>query len=400
VGIRRGAAAPARRRAPIAASIAILAAGAALYWYWPQISAWVRPQAATPAISRQAAAPPAVPVSIVVAARQDVPVYLTGLGAVQASFTVRIHAQVDGTLQTVQFTEGQHVKKGDVLAKIDGRLFQAALDQAKAKKAQDDAQLIGAEKDLVRAIALAQKNFGSQQNVDQQQAKVDQFKAAIAADEASIATAQTQLDYTTITAPNDGRIGIRLVDPGNLVRASDPGGIANLALMQPSAVVFTLPSRTLDDVREAIARGPVEVVAFDQNNRRALATGTLLMIDNAVDQATSTIRLKAMFPNKDERLWPGDFVNARLLVQTLKNVVAVPSSAVQRGPQGLFAWIVTADNTAEPRAIEVGPTTGNLAVIAAGVNDGERVITDGQYKLRSGATVSVNSRQAADGGAR
>ena len=291
-----------RRIALIAACVAILAAGGAVYWYWPQGAA---PPPARPA------ARPAVPVTVAIATPRDLPVYLTGLGTVQASLTVRIHAQVDGTLQEVLFTEGQHVKKGDVLAKIDPRLFQAALDQAKAKKAQDEAQLIGAEKDLVRAKALAQKDFGSQQNVDQQQAKVDQLKASIAADEAAIATAQTQLDYTTITAPSDGRIGIRLVDPGNLVRASDAGGIANLVLMQPSAVVFTLPSRVLDDVREAMARGPVDVIAFDQNNRRALATGTLLLIDNAVDQATSTIRLKAMFPNDDERLWPGEFVNAR-----------------------------------------------------------------------------------------
>jgi multidrug efflux system membrane fusion protein len=381
----------------IVVSVALLASGA-LYWFWPQASAWVRPEAANPPAPRQTARP-AVPVSIVVAARQDVPVYLTGLGTVQASFTVRIHAQVDGTLQAVLFTEGQHVKKGDVLAKIDPRLFQAALDAAKAKKAQDEAQFIGAEKDLVRAKTLAQRNFGSLQQVDQQQAKVDQFKAAIAADEAAIATAQTQLEYTSITAPHDGRIGIRLVDPGNLVRASDQGGIANLALMQPSAVLFTLPSRTLEDVRAAMGRGPVEVVAYDQNNRRELATGKLLMVDNVVDQATSTIRLKAMFPNEDERLWPGDFVNARLLVQTQRKVIAVPSSAVQRGPQGLFAWLVGANNIAEPRAIEVGPSTGNLTVITAGVNEDERVVIDGQYKLQRGVTVSISSAQAAEAGA-
>jgi membrane fusion protein, multidrug efflux system len=368
-----------RSLALIVACVATFAAGGALYWYWPQGAA---PTPARPA------GRPAVPVSIAVATPRDLPVYLTGLGTVQASLTVRIHSQVDGTLQTVQFTEGQHVKKGDVLATIDPRLFQAALDQAKAKKAQDQAQLIGAEKDLVRAKSLAQKDFGSQQNVDQQQAKVDQFKASIAADEAAIATAQAQLDYTSITAPNDGRIGIRLVDPGNLVRASDAGGIASLVLLQPSAVVFTLPSRTLDDVREAQARGPVEVAAFDQNNRRTLATGKLLLIDNAVDQATSTIRLKAMFPNEDERLWPGDFVNARLLLANQSNVLAVPSSAVQRGPQGLFTWIVTPSDTAEPRAIEVGATTGDLTVIIAGLRPGERIVTDGQYKLQRGAMVT------------
>src|SRR5205085_604957 len=225
----------------------------------------------------------AVPVNIAAVMRQDVPIYGSGLGTVQASFTVGIHPQVDGKLLQVLFTEGQHVKKGDLLAKIDPRLYQAAFDQAKAKKAQDQAQLIGAEKDLVRAKTLAQRDFGSQQAVDQNQAKVDQLKASIAADEAAIATAQTQLDYTTITAPNDGRIGIRLVDAGNLVRASDPSGIANLVLLQPSAVIFTLPSRALDDVRVAMARGPVEVVALDQKNRHALATGKLLLVDNVID---------------------------------------------------------------------------------------------------------------------
>jgi multidrug efflux system membrane fusion protein len=229
-------------------------------------------------------------------------------------------------------------------------------------------------------------------------AKVEQLKAAIAADAAAIETAQTQLDYATITAPHDGRIGIRLVDPGNLVRASDPGGIAMLAMMQPTAVVFTLPSRVLPDVRAAMGRGPVQLTAFDQNNREALALGTLLLVDNTVDQATSTIRLKASFPNEDEKLWPGDFVNARLLVETRKDVIALPSSAVQRGQQGLFAWIVTDKNTAEPRPIEVGPISGNLTIVTAGVNEGERVVTDGQYKLARGAPVSIGGAQTAVAG--
>jgi len=339
-----------------------------------------------------------VPVSVAVATRQDLPIYLTGIGAVQASFTVKIAAQVDGKLQEVLFTEGQRVKKGDVLAKIDPRLFQAALDQAKAKKAQNQALLVAAEKDLVRSKTLAQKDFASQQNVDLQQSKVDQLKAAIAADEAAIETAQTQLDYTSIAAPSDGRIGIRLVDPGNLVRANDAGAIATLMLVQPAAVLFTLPSRALADLRAAMARGPVEVIAFDQNNRQALATGKLLLIDNAIDQATSTMRLKAMFANADERLWPGDFVNARLLLETQANVLAVPSSAVQRGPQGLFAWTVTANNTAEPRAIDVGATTGDLTVVAAGLREGDRVVTDGHYKLVRNAPVSFAAPQSAEAG--
>ena len=339
-----------------------------------------------------------MPVSIAIVSRQDVPIYLTGLGTVQASFTVGIHSQVDGKLQEVLFTEGQHVKKGDVLAKIDPRLFQAALDQAKAKRAQDQAQLTSAEKDLARSKTLVLSNITSQQIVDQQQAKVDQLKAAIAADEAMIQTAQTQLEYTTITAPSDGRMGVRLVDPGNIVHANDQGSLATLVLTQPTAVMFTLPARYLDDVRDAMARGPVEVTAYDQDNRRALATGKLLLVDNVIDQATATIRLKAMFPNEDEKLWPGEFVNAHVLLDTRGNAVVVPSAAVQRGPQGLFVWTVTAKNLAEPRPIEVGPTYEGLTVVASGLSGGERIVTDGQYKLQRDAPVTVTSPPMAGAG--
>ena len=339
-----------------------------------------------------------MPVRIAIVSRQDVPIYLTGLGTVQASFTVGIHSQVDGKLQEVLFTEGQHVKKGDVLAKIDPRLFQAALDQAKAKKAQDQAQLTSAEKDLARSKTLVLSNITSQQIVDQQQAKVDQLKAAIAADEAMIQTAQTQLEYTTITAPSDGRMGVRLVDPGNIVHANDQGSLATLVLTQPTAVMFTLPARYLDDVRDAMTRGPVEVTAYDQDNRRALATGKLLLVDNVIDQATATIRLKAMFPNEDEKLWPGEFVNAHVLLDTRGNAVVVPSAAVQRGPQGLFVWTVTAKNLAEPRPIEVGPTYEGLTVVASGLSGGERIVTDGQYKLQRDAPVTVTSPPMAGAG--
>jgi membrane fusion protein, multidrug efflux system len=368
-----------------ATAFAILAACGAVYWYFNTAS--VIPET-------RSGGRAAVPVSVAVAARQNLPIYLTGLGTVQPSFNVGIHGQVDGKLQEVLFTDGQHVKKGDVLARIDPRLFQAALDQAKARKAQDQAQLIAAEKDLSRSKTLAARNYQTEQTVDQQQAKVDQLKASIAADEAAIETAQTQLDYTTITAPNDGRIGMRLVDPGNVVRASDPGSIAILVLTRPSNVIFTLPARALDDVREALARGSVEVTAFDQDNRLALSTGSLLMIDNLIDQATATFRLKAVFPNEDDRLWPGQFVNARLLVATRRDVITVPSNAVQRGPQGLFAWVVTANNTVTPRPIEVGPTSGNLTTIKSGLNEGDRAVIDGQYRVQTGAPVTVTSTQA------
>ena len=361
----------------------LIAAAAALYVTRPG----VRPaQASLP--------PPAIPVTAVSAVRQDVPVYLTGLGSVQASFTVGIHSQVDGKLQDVLFTEGQRVKKGDILAKIDPRLFQAALDQAKAKKAQDEAQLIGLQKDLTRFTTLGAKGYDTQQNIDQQQAKVDTTKAAIEADVAAIETAQTQLDYTNITAPSDGRMGVRLVDPGNTVRASDTGSIATLVRTQPTFVTFTLPAQTLDDVRDAKARGEVQVIAFDRDNRRAISTGTLETIDNMIDQTTATYRLKATFANDDERLWPGQFVNARVLVNTNKNVVVVPNTAVQRGPKGLFTWVVKPDNKVEPKPIETSVASGDVTVVTSGINNGERVVTGGQYKLQNNSTVNVSAGSA------
>jgi len=372
-----------RRIVLIITCLATFAAGGAGYWYWGQASAGVN-ATRTPARA-------GVPVTVAIVQRQDVPIYLSGLGTVQASFTVGIHSQVDGKLQEVLFTEGQQVKKGDVLAKIDPRLFQAALDQAKAKKAQDVAQFISASKDLERSNTLVKSNITSQQIVDQQQGKVDQLRAMIDADEAMIQTAQTNLDYTTITAPSDGRMGVRLVDPGNIVHANDQGALATLVLTRPSAVLFTLPARTLDDIRAAMARGPVEVTAFDQDNRRALATGTLLLVDNIMDQTTATIRLKAMFPNEDDKLWPGEFVNARVLLETRSNAVVVPSAAIQRGPNGLFIWTVTGKDVAEPRPIETGPTYDNLTIVTSGLAGGERIVTDGQYKLQRNATVTYTS---------
>jgi multidrug efflux system membrane fusion protein len=374
----------------ITTCVAVLAVGGAAYWHWGQ-----GPRGAHAA---SAPARAGVPVSVAIVGRQDVPIYLTGLGTVQGSLTVSIHSQVDGKLQEVLFTEGQHVKKGDVLALIDPRLFQAALDNAKAKKAQDEAMFISASKDLARSKTLVQSNITSQQIVDQQQGKVDQLKASIAADDAMIQTAQTNLEYTIITAPSDGRMGVRLVDPGNIVHANDQQALATLVLTRPSAVMFTLPARTLDDVRAAMARGPVEVTAYDQDNRRALATGTLLLVDNIMDQTTATIRLKAMFPNEDDKLWPGEFVNARVLLETRSDAVVVPSAAIQRGPDGLFVWMINANGLAEPRPIEVGPAYGKVTIVNSGLAGGERIVTDGQYKLERDAPVTITSTATAGSG--
>ena len=372
------------------AALAVLAVAgiAGIYWY-RGLDGAASGRAAT------ATERPAVPVTVATATRRDLPIYLTGLGTVQATLSVGIHSLVEGTLQEVRFTEGQRVKNGDILAKIDPRPYQAALDQAKARKAQDEAQLVAAEKDLARFITLAQKSFETQQNLDLQRAKVDQLKAMIEGDAASIEAAQVQLDRTDIRAPSDGRVGIRLVDPGNTVHASDTGAIVNLVLVQPAAVVFTLPAQALDNVRRAMVHGTVEITAFDQDNRVPLSVGKLLLIDNAIDAATATIRLKAVFANDDERLWPGEFVNARLLLETRSDALAIPSAAIQRGPQGLFVWIATADNTAAVRPLRVGPTTGDLTIVDSGLEEGDRVVTDGQYKLQAKTPVSVSTPGAA-----
>src|SRR5258707_1258833 len=370
---------PARNSGSIFALVLlVLAAGAGGVY-------WMRRGSEKPA----AAAPAAIPISVAMAARQDVPIYASGLGTVPALNTVPVHSQVDGKLIQVLFTEGQHMKAGDVLAKIDPRLFQAALDQATAKKSQDEAQLVSAQKDLVRFTTLAVKSFETQQNVDQQQAKVDGFKAAIAADKAAIESAQTQLDYTTITAPIGGRVGFRQVDVGNIVHASDTTPLVVLTQTHPATVIFTLPESFLDDVRDAMTRGPVEVTAYDQNNVRMLGTGKILLIDAIIDQATATIRLKALFPNADEKLWPGEFVNVRVLIDTQQNVIAIPASAVQRGPNGFYAWAITGGNKAEMRALMTGATTNDITIVTSGVNEGDRLVIEGQYKLQPDSVVTI-----------
>jgi multidrug efflux system membrane fusion protein len=351
-------------------------------------SAYVLP-GGEPAKAARSSGPAPIPVTVAAVTKRDLPIYLTGLGSAQASFTVGIRPQVDGKLESVLFTEGQYVKKGDVLAKIDPRLFIASLDQAKAKRMQDEAQVISAQKDLARSRTLVDKSFQTQQVVDQQQAKVDQLIASIDADVAAIETAQTNLDYTSIVAPSDGRMGVRNIDPGNIVHASDAAAIAILTLTRPAAVLFTLSARSLNDVRDALARGPVEVTAFSQDNVRALGTGTLLLIDNIVDQASATMRLKAMFANEDDKLWPGDFVNARVLIDVRKDVLAIPAPAIQRGPDGIFTWVVKREGTVEPRPVKVGPTTGDQTIVTSGLSEGERVVVNGQYKLRPGSRVTA-----------
>jgi multidrug efflux system membrane fusion protein len=350
------------------------------------VAVWYELDRAKPVVKATVAP---VPVTVAIASRGDLPIYLTGLGTVQASFTVGIRPQVDGKLEQVLFKEGDHVRKGDVLAKIDPRLYQAALDQAKAQKKQDEARLTSTMKDLQRSHTLVDKAFETQQLVDQQQAKVDQVIASVDADQAAIDTAQTNLDYTSVVAPSDGNMGVRMIDPGNIVHASDSRPIAMLTLTRPSAVILTLSARSLDDVREAIERGPVEVIAFSQDNKRELAKGTLLLIDNIVDQASATMRLKAMFPNEHDELWPGDFVNARLFLKVLQDALTIPSAAVLNGPDGLLAWVVTKGDVVQARPIITGPTTDGRTFVTSGLADGDHVVVSGHYKLRQNSKVTV-----------
>jgi membrane fusion protein, multidrug efflux system len=341
------------------------------------------------------AAPPSVPVVVTEAAQQDVPIYYDALGTVQALNTVAIRAQVNGQIVSVDFRQGQDVQKGDVLARIDPAPFQAALDQAVAKKSEDEAQLIDAEKDLVRFKTLVLRNAETQQDVDTQQAKVDTTKATLDADQAAIEAAKTQLNYATISAPIDGVVGFRQVDIGNIIHTNDINPLTVLTQIKPCTVIFTLPQSDLGPVREAMLQGTVSVLAFDQDNKKQLAEGRLLLINNQIDQSTSTIQLKAEFPNKDERLWPGAFVHIHILITTHKNAVTIPAVALQRGPDGFYVWVIKPDNTAEQRPIGAQPVTEDLAIATNGLNAGERVVVDGQSRLDVGVHVAIRAPASA-----
>jgi multidrug efflux system membrane fusion protein len=337
------------------------------------------------------AVPPSVPVIVTQAAQQDVPIYYDALGTVQALNTVALRAQVNGQIVSVDFRQGQDVRKGDVLAKIDPAPFQAALDQAIAKKSEDEAQLIDAEKDLARFKTLVLRNAETLQDVDTQQAKVDTTKATIDADQAAIEAAKTQLNYATITAPIDGVVGFRQVDIGNIIHTNDINPLTVLTQIKPCTVIFTLPQGDLGPVREAMLHGTVSVLAFDQENKKQLAEGKLLLINNQIDQNTSTIQLKAEFANDDELLWPGEFVHIHILITTRKNAVTVPAVALQRGPDGFYVWVIKPDNTAEQRPIEAETVSEDLAIATKGLNAGERVVVDGQSRLDAGTHVAIRA---------
>ena len=365
------------------AGIALTSGG---YFGWQSLASPVLHAAAPPAA-------PAVPVQATVATKRDVPVYLTGLGTVQAFNTVTVKTRVDGELQKVAFTEGQDVKAGDLLAQIDPRPFQATLDQATAKKVQDEAQLANAKVDLQRFASLATRDFATKQQLDTQKALVAQLQAQIEGDQAAIDSARTQLDYATITSPISGRTGIRLLDQGNIVHATDTTGLVVVTQLQPISVIFTLPEDQLASVKAAMASGPATILAMSRDGKQ-LADGTLALVDNQIDQSTGTIRLKGTFANRDGALWPGEFVNIRLLASTAHNAVTVPSAALQRGPDGYYAYVVKPDGTVEMQPLEIGQIAAGTAIVDSGLSAGEQVVTAGQYRLQPGARAEITRADA------
>src|SRR5262249_48009291 len=319
---------------------------------------------------------------LAVAARTaDVPVYLEGVGTTRALKTVTVRTQVDGKLIAVLYKEGQDVKRGDVLARIDPTTYKALFDQAVAKKAQDEANLANARIDLDRYTRLAATNSINKQQLDTQRALVAQLEALVKLDQGAIDNAQAYLNWTTIVAPIDGRTGIRLVDEGNIVNASDPLGIVVITQIQPISILFTLPQQQLGQVNSAFAKGPLTVEALGPDNRTVVDRGTLQVVNNQVDQTTGTIQLKAEFPNRDLQLWPGQFVNVKLLVDTLRNVVVVPTAAVQRGPNGAFVYVVQPDETVSVRLVKVAQQNETQAVIGEGLEGTEKVVTTGFTQL-------------------
>ena len=331
-----------------------------------------------------------VPVAVATAERRDMPFYLTGLGSVTAYYTVSVKSRVDGELMQVNFKEGQTVQKGELLALIDPRPYQVALDQAQASLFKDQALLRDAKLNYERFKGLLQSSGAmSQQQVDTQQATVDQLEGTVRNDQAAIDNAKLNLVYCHITAPVTGRIGLRQVDPGNIVHANDTNAMFVITQLQPIAVLFTLPEDNLQAVSRQMAKGTLSVDAYGRDNQAKLATGTLLTIDNQIDQTTGTGRLKAVFDNKDNSLWPNQFVNIHLLLNVRKDSTAVPAAAIQRGPQGTYLFVAKSDNTVDVRPVTVAFTQDNVAVIASGVSPGEVVVTDGQDKLQQGSKIEV-----------
>lgn len=354
------------------------------YWGWQRFYGEGREAAANNA-QRTARNP--VRVTVAPVEKTDFPVYLTSLGTVQAFNTVVVRSRVDGQIDKIAFTEGQLVNQGDLLAEIDPRPYQATLDQAKAKKEQDEANLANVNLDLQRFLKLGE--FATRQQIDTQRSSVSQLTAQIAADAAAIANAATQLDYTTIKAPISGVVGLRQVDVGNIVNAATQTGIVTITQIEPIAVIFTAPEEQLPYINEAQAIAPLKTIAITTDGKKPLAEGALAVVNNQVDSTSGTIRLKGVFVNKDHALWPGQSVSTRLLVRTLKDATVIPDDAIQHGTEGLYVFTVNQDNKAELRKVKVSQSIDGRSVIEQGLSPGQQVITSGQFKVAPGTLVST-----------
>jgi membrane fusion protein, multidrug efflux system len=362
-------------------SIAVLlAAAAGSGWYlWGE-------QKAVPQMQRPV---PAIPVRTALVQRQDMPIFLSGIGTVHAFNIVTVKTRVDGHLDRVAFVEGQEVTEGELLAQIDPPPFQAQLAQARAAKARSEALLANAKLDLERTSTLATREYATRQSLDAQRALVQQLEAAIQGDQAAIDSATVQLGYSTITSPIAGRTGMRLVDKGNIVRSTDTNGLVVITQLQPISVIFALPQDMLGDLAKEMSEAPLKVLAYNRDRTVKLGEGVLVLVDNQIDAATGTLRLKATFDNGDNALWPGQFVNIRLLLRIRGEVAAVPTQVVQHGLNGMFAYVVKADQSVEQRPIKIGYSRDGVTVVDEGLRFDEVVVLDGQYKLRPGAPVQV-----------
>jgi multidrug efflux system membrane fusion protein len=344
-----------------------------------------------------AAAPRAVSVAVAPVQRQDVPVYLTGLGTVTAFNTANIKSRVDGQIMKVNFREGQDVRQGDLLIEIDSRAYEVQLEQMQAQLFKDQATLRDAKLNLDRYTALIPSGSIAQQQVDTQKSTVDQLDGQVRNDQAQIDNAKLQIVYCHITAPFSGRVGLRQVDPGNIIHAADTNPMLILTQLQPIAVIFTLTEDVLPNVSNHMQKGTLEVDAFSRDDQTKLATGKLLTIDNQIDTTTGTAKLKAVFDNKDNKLWPNQFVNANLLLETRKNSTVVPTAAILRGPHGTFVYVVGSDKTVKDSAVTVSLTQGDTTVVTSGINPGDTVVTDGQDKLQTGSHIEPRSTAPSTG---
>lgn len=361
---------------------------------WTGCSGSPNPEAASKSGGKKGIhGPMSVPVAVAKAERRDIPVYLQGLGSVEAFNTVVVKSRLDGQLVEIHFKEGQEVQKGDLLAVIDPRPYEVALHQAEATSFKDQSALNDARLNFQRFQDLYKQGIIPQQQFDTQKSLMDQLEGAVRADQANIDNVKLNLVYTHITAPVSGRVGLRQVDIGNMVHAADPNGLLVITQLHPIAVVFTLPEDNLPSVAQHLHRGALQVDAYSRDDQTKLATGKLLTIDNQIDPTTGTGKLKAVFDNTNRALWPNQFVNVHLLLEVQKNTLVVPAAAIQRGPQGTYVYTVKPDKTAEMKKVAVGFSEGNVTTLASGLQPGELVVTDGQDKLQPGSKVEIRGGQ-------